>query len=143
MRFSPSWRIPPEDGRPPFLMVLDVAFVLEVYADFAQSGIYTPFPNPREHRIYLKDLDNPDILERLYLIWTDPLLLNPALATERATNDIADLLARLAASLEQSRGRLQVHDALHPEHVRRRWLSLPGTGEPRVYGKDSQYGRPY
>ena len=118
VRFTPSWdektiaareqglgyirALPPEDGRPPFLMVLDVAFVLEVYADFAQSGIYTPFPNPREHRIYLEDLAKPEVQERLYQIWTDPLSLNPAIATERATNDIAELLARLAASLEQS-----------------------------------------
>ena len=118
VRFTPGWdektiaareqglgyikALPPEDGRPPFLMVLDVAFVLEVYADFAQSGIYTPFPNPREHRIYLKDLAKPEVQERLYQIWTDPLSLNPAIATERATNDIAELLARLAASLEQS-----------------------------------------
>lgn len=94
--------LPPEDGRPPFLMVLDVAHCLEVYADFARSGVYTPFPSAREHRIQLKDLADPEIQYRLYLIWTDPLSLNPAIATERATNDIADLLAKLAASLERS-----------------------------------------
>lgn len=118
VRFTPGWdeaminarqqglqyiqALPPEDGRPPFLMVLDVAHCLEVYADFAQSGVYTPFPSSREHRINLKDLADSEIQYRLYQIWTDPLSLNPAIATERATNDIADLLARLAASLERS-----------------------------------------
>ncbi|MDD4887954.1 MAG: class I SAM-dependent DNA methyltransferase, partial [Thiomonas sp.] len=39
-------------GRPPFLLVVDVGQVIELYAEFTRSGAtYTPFPDPRSHRI--------------------------------------------------------------------------------------------
>ncbi|MCD7897639.1 MAG: hypothetical protein LUG50_13350 [Planctomycetaceae bacterium] len=94
--------LPPEDGRPPFIMVVDVGECIEVYSDFGQAGVYTPFPFPQNHCILLEDLKEPDIQDRLHRIWTDPMSLNPAIATERATQDIAEILARLTASLEES-----------------------------------------
>lgn len=49
-------------GRPPFCLVVDVGTVIEVYAEFSQSGgTYTPFPNPRSHRIKLADLAKPEV----------------------------------------------------------------------------------
>jgi hypothetical protein len=49
--------LPAEEGRPPFLIVVDVGHVIELYADFTRSGAtYTPFPDPRSHRIRLADL---------------------------------------------------------------------------------------
>ena len=40
------------EGRPPFLLAVDVGHVIEVYAEFTRSGAtYTPFPDPRSHRI--------------------------------------------------------------------------------------------
>ena len=46
-------RAPPAfEGRPPFLLVVDVGNVIEVYSEFSRSGAtYTPFPDPRSHRL--------------------------------------------------------------------------------------------
>ncbi len=65
--------LPATEGRPPFVLVVDVGSVIEVYAEFSRSGAtYTPFPDPRSHRIALADLAKPEVLERLRRIWTDP-----------------------------------------------------------------------
>jgi hypothetical protein len=93
--------LPAAEGRPPFVLVVDVGTVIEVYAEFSRSGgTYTPFPDPRSHRIGLADLARPDIRERLRLIWTDPERLNPARISAEVTRDVAALLAALANSLE-------------------------------------------
>jgi hypothetical protein len=90
-------------GRPPFVLVADVGNVIEVYAEFTRSGAsYTPFPDPRSHRIALGDLAKPEIRERLRLVWTDPLALDPARLSARITREVAGQLAELAKSLEQS-----------------------------------------
>ncbi len=90
-------------GRPPFVLVADVGNVIEVYAEFTRSGAsYTPFPDPRSHRIALGDLSRPEIRERLRLVWTDPLALDPARLSARITREVAAQLAELAKSLEQS-----------------------------------------
>jgi len=95
--------LPATQGRPPFVLVVDVGTVIEVYAEFSRSGgTYTPFPDPRSHRIALADLARPDIRERLRLIWTDPERLNPARISAEVTRDVAALLAALANSLENS-----------------------------------------
>ncbi|WP_288253520.1 DNA methyltransferase [uncultured Hydrogenophaga sp.] len=95
--------LPAEEGRPPFVMVVDVGTVIEVYAEFSRSGgTYTPFPDPRSHRILLADLAKPDVLERLRKIWTQPDGLNPALIAAKVTRDVSNKLALLARSLEQA-----------------------------------------
>jgi hypothetical protein len=95
--------LPASEGWPPFLLVVDVGFSIEVYADFSCSGkTYTAFPDPSCHRIYLGDLQKPEILDRLKAIWTDPLSLDPARRTARVTREVADTLATLAKSLEAS-----------------------------------------
>jgi hypothetical protein len=95
--------LPAEEGRPPFLMVVDVGTVIEVYAEFSRSGgTYTPFPDPRSHRIQLADLARPEVLERLRKIWTQPDDLNPALLAAKVTRDVSKQLALLARSLEQA-----------------------------------------
>src|SRR5690606_28744556 len=49
--------LPADEGRPPFLIVVDVGHRIELYAEFSRSGAtYTPFPDPRSHRIALEDL---------------------------------------------------------------------------------------
>ena len=49
--------LPAAEGRPPFLLVVDVGNVIELYAEFTRSGAtYTPYPDPRSHRIQLADL---------------------------------------------------------------------------------------
>jgi hypothetical protein len=93
--------LPASEGRPPFVLVVDVGTVIEVYAEFSQSGAtYTPFPDPRSHRIRLDDLAKIEVRQRLRQIWLDPLSLNPARINARVTRQVADLLARLAKSIE-------------------------------------------
>jgi hypothetical protein len=94
--------LPAAEGRPPFVLVVDVGYSIEVFSEFSRSGgVYIPFPDPKNHRIYLEDLQKEDVLERLRLIWTEPLSLDPTRRSAKATREIADKLARLAKSLEQ------------------------------------------
>ncbi|HJV25331.1 MAG TPA: DNA methyltransferase [Aromatoleum sp.] len=93
--------LPADEGRPPFILVTDVGRNIELYAEFSRSGAtYTPFPDPRNHRIRLEDLRREDIRERLRTVWLDPLALDPARRSARVTREIADRLATLAKSLE-------------------------------------------
>ena len=93
--------LPGEEGRPPFLLVLDIGTVIEVYAEFSRTGgTYTPFPDPRSHRIKLADLVLPEVRQRLRQIWLDPDSLNPARISAKVTREVAALLAQLAKSLE-------------------------------------------
>lgn len=91
-----------EDGWPPFLMIVDVGNVIELYADFSRQGQgYTPFPDGRSYRIPLEGLREAKIRDLLAQIWTDPYALNPALRTAAVTRTIADHLAALGKSLEK------------------------------------------
>ena len=93
--------LPAAEGRPPFLIVLDVGNRIELYSEFSRSGAtYTPYPDPRSHRIGLADLRHEAIRERLRKVWTDPLALDPSRESARVTREIAARLAALARSLE-------------------------------------------
>ena len=93
--------LPAADGRPPFVLVVDVGTVIEVYAEFSKTGgTYTPYPDPRSHRLQLADLARPEVQDRLRRIWTDPDSLNPARISAQVTREVAALLAQLAKSLE-------------------------------------------
>lgn len=95
--------LPAGEGRPPFVLVVDVGTVIEVYAEFSRSGgVYTPYPDPRSHRILLADLARPEILDRLRAIWTRPDDLNPALISAKVTREASLQLALLARSLESA-----------------------------------------
>ncbi len=95
--------LPAQEGRPPFVLVVDVGTVIEVYAEFSRTGgTYTPFPDPRSHRLQLADLARPEVRERLHRIWTDPDSLNPARISAQVTREVAQLLGELAKSLESS-----------------------------------------
>ncbi len=93
--------LPGTEGRPPFVLVVDVGTVIEVYAEFSKTGgTYTPYPDPRSHRLQLADLAKPEVQDRLRRIWTDPDSLNPARISAQVTREVAALLAQLAKSLE-------------------------------------------
>ncbi len=93
--------LPATEGRPPFLVVVDVGHVIELYAEFTRSGAtYTPFPDPRSHRIRLLDLADDAVRGRLRALWTDPLSLDPSRVSARVTRQVAAELAELARSLE-------------------------------------------
>ncbi len=93
--------VPPDEGRPPFLIVCDVGFCFDLYADFSGTGgHYAQFPDRERFRIYLPDLRRPEVRDLLRQVWTDPKSLDPALYRAQVTRDIAALLAKLAAALE-------------------------------------------
>ena len=93
--------LPPDEGRPPFIVLTDVGRSLELYAEFTGSGgIYTPFPDPGHHRIRLDDLRDPAIQQRLRQVWLDPLSLDPSRYAARVTRAISTTLAGLARALE-------------------------------------------
>ncbi|MBW7998440.1 MAG: class I SAM-dependent DNA methyltransferase [Candidatus Glassbacteria bacterium] len=93
--------LPSEEGWPPFLVIVDVGHVIELYADFSLQGKhYAQFPDRQSFRIYLEDLRDETVRERLHHVWTDPQVLNPARRTAEVTREIAELLAKLSKSLE-------------------------------------------
>lgn len=93
--------LPPEEGRPPFVLVVDVGYVIEVYAEFTRTGgNYVPFPAAPRHRIALNDLLNPATRQFLRTIWLDPMSLDPSARAAKATREVAATLAELGRSLE-------------------------------------------
>lgn len=94
--------LPVEEGYPPFIIVADIGFCFDIYADFSGTGKhYAPFPDSRGNRLYLPDLACPEIHQRLHAIWTDPFSLDPSRKRVAVTRDIAALLARLTVALEK------------------------------------------
>jgi hypothetical protein len=94
--------LPASDGWPPFLIVVDVGYSIELFADFSGTGkAYVPFPDSLNHRILLDQVEGPIIRDRLRAIWLDPLSLDPSRISARVTRDVAEYLAALARSLEQ------------------------------------------
>jgi hypothetical protein len=90
-----------DDGWPPFLLVVDVGYVIEVYADFSGQGQgYTQYPDGNRFRITMDDLRDATIRDRLRLIWTDPHALDPSRIAAQVTRDVADRLAALGRSFE-------------------------------------------
>ncbi len=93
--------LPADEGRPPFVLVVDVGHVIEVYAEFSRTGgLYVPFPDPQSHRLRLADLADEAVRDRLRRIWLAPLDLDPSRRKARVTRDIAERLGRLAKVLE-------------------------------------------
>jgi len=93
--------LPAEEGWPPFLIVCDVGFCFDLYADFTGTGKhYAQFPDREGFRIYLTDLARPETRDRLRAVWTDSNSLDPSRQRVRVTREIAELLAKLARALE-------------------------------------------
>ena len=95
--------LPPDHIWPPFILVLDVGHVLEIYADFSGQGRnYAQHPSRQSFRIYLEDLRKPEAQSLLRAIWTDPQSENPARKSAPVTRDIAQRLAAVSKSLESA-----------------------------------------
>ena len=93
--------LPAEEGWPPFVIVCDIGFCFDIYADFTGTGKhYAQFPDRENFRLYLDDLRRPEMRARLRAIWTEPLALDPSRERVRVTRDIAAFLALLAKALE-------------------------------------------
>ncbi len=105
--------LPVEHGYPPFLLVVDVGHVIEVYADFSGQGKnYAHFPDRRTYRIAIDDLADETVQNRLRAIWLDPLSLDPARKSAEVTRDVAERLARIARRLEGKRDPKEVAEFL-------------------------------
>ncbi len=95
--------LPREEPSPPFLLVVDVGHVIELYADFSgRSRNYTAYPDPTSHRIPLAALAQSGVRERLRILFTDPAQLDPSQHAAAVTREIAGHLATLAKSLEKA-----------------------------------------
>lgn len=95
--------LPACEGWPPFLVVVDVGYSIELFADFSSTGkAYVPFPDSLTHRIRLEQLETQIVRDRLRAIWLDPPSLDPSRISARVTRDVAWHLANLARSLEKT-----------------------------------------
>lgn len=93
--------LPADHGWPPFLLVADIGYCIEVYADFTGTGkAYAQFPDRSRYRIMLEDLRDEDVRKRLRAIWTEPKKLDPTIQSAKVTREIADLLATVSRRLE-------------------------------------------
>ncbi|MCX6623720.1 MAG: class I SAM-dependent DNA methyltransferase [Acidobacteria bacterium] len=94
--------LPAAEGWPPFLIVVDVGYSIELFADFSGTGkAYVPFPDSLTHRTLLRELAQDQVRARLRGIWLDPLALDPSRISARVTRDVALQLADLARDLEK------------------------------------------
>ena len=94
--------LPTDEDPPPFLLVVDVGHVFELYADFSQKGkAYLPFPDARTHRIRLADLAREEVRTKLRAVWLDPHSLDPSKISAAVTREVAEHLAALAKLFEK------------------------------------------
>lgn len=94
--------LPASHEPPPFVLVCDVGHAIEVYANFRRDGkAYDQFPDRRSFRIYLEDLRDETIRQRLKAIWTDPLSLDPSRYAAKVTREIATRIAKVSKALEE------------------------------------------
>jgi hypothetical protein len=69
-------------------------------------GKTTPsFPDRQGFRIYLEELRQEEIRERLRLIWLDPQKLDPTKIAAKATREVAERLAKVSKYLEERAGK--------------------------------------
>ncbi|WP_317208267.1 class I SAM-dependent DNA methyltransferase [Rhizobium halophilum] len=95
--------LPASHEPPPFVLVCDVGHAIEVYANFRRDGkAYDQFPDRRSFRIYLEDLRDEKVRERLKAIWTDPVSHDPSRHAAKVTREIAARIAKVSQALEKS-----------------------------------------
>ncbi|WP_137157678.1 DNA methyltransferase [Rhizobium sp. FKL33] len=94
--------LPTAHEPPPFVLVCDVGHAIEVYANFRRDGkAYDQFPDRRSFRIYLEDLRDEKVRERLKAIWLDPISLDPSRHAAKVTREIAARIAKVSQALEK------------------------------------------
>jgi len=96
-------RLPGGEGRPPFVIVADVGYCFDLYAEFTcTGGFYAPFPSPTSNRYFLEDFATEEVRALFRTIWDAPLSLDPGRRSATVTRIIAEYLAILARSLEDA-----------------------------------------
>jgi SAM-dependent methyltransferase len=94
--------LPASEPRPPFIVVVDVGYCLDLYSNFAGVGDnYVAYPDSQTYRIHLADLANEQVLAQLKLLFTDPQQLDPSRRAAHVTRQLAGQLAALSSQLER------------------------------------------
>ncbi|GAA3959428.1 class I SAM-dependent DNA methyltransferase [Hymenobacter antarcticus] len=95
--------LPGSEPRPPFVVVVDVGFCIDLYSNFAGVGDnYVPFPDSQTYRLRLADLNDEAVRARLTQLFTDPQQLDPSRRAAQVTRQLAGQLAALSAQLERA-----------------------------------------
>ncbi|WP_236943109.1 class I SAM-dependent DNA methyltransferase [Hymenobacter sp. PAMC 26628] len=95
--------LPASEPRPPFVVVVDVGFSIDLYSNFAGVGdSYVPFPDSGKFRVLLPALADPEVRARLKLLFTDPQQLDPSRLAAQVTRRLAGHLAGLSSQLEKA-----------------------------------------
>lgn len=68
-------------------------------------GNYAQFPDRQGFRIYLEELRQEEIRERLRLMWLEPQKLDPTKIAAKATREVAERLAKVSKHLEEIAGK--------------------------------------
>lgn len=95
--------LPTEEGRPPFIVVIDVGRSIQLYSEFScTGGLYQHYPDTGNFTITLADISKIDIQERLQTLWLKPSALDESKYAAEVTREVSSTLAELAKSLEQA-----------------------------------------
>ena len=95
--------LPAKEGCPPFVIVLDVGYCFDIFSEFTcTGGMYNHFPNIRDYRVYIDELERAEIQAMFRAIWRDPHSLDLSRYSARVTEEVAAYLANLAKLLEGS-----------------------------------------
>jgi hypothetical protein len=95
--------LPSEEGRPPFIVVIDVGRSIQLYSEFScTGGLYQHYPDTGNFTIKLAEISKPDIQERLQTLWLKPSALDESKYAAEVTREVSATLAELAKSLEQA-----------------------------------------
>ena len=95
--------LPGSEPRPPFVVVVDVGYCIDLYSNFAGVGDnYVPFPDSQTYRLRTADLAEEPVRARLTQVFTDPQALDPSRRAAQVTRQLAGQLAALSAQLERA-----------------------------------------
>ncbi len=95
--------LPAPEPRPPFVVVVDVGYAIDLYSNFTGVGdSYVPFPDSGKFRVLLPALADPATREQLRRLFTDPQSLDPGRRAAQVTRRLAAHLAGLSSQLEKA-----------------------------------------
>ena len=95
--------LPADEGRPPFIVVVDVGRSIQLYSEFSCSGgLYQHYPNTGNFTVTLADIAKTEIQQRLQTLWLEPHALDESKYAAEVTREVSATLAVLAKSLEQT-----------------------------------------
>ncbi|MCB2380539.1 class I SAM-dependent DNA methyltransferase [Hymenobacter sp. BT635] len=94
--------LPSEEPRPPFILVVDVGYCIDIYSNFAGIGdSFIPFPDQSRFRLTLAALAEERNQALLRQIFLAPQELDPTRRAARVTRELAGYLAGISTQLER------------------------------------------